>query len=272
MRHGMVVCAAGVLLAGCYLSHPDLAPRPRDGGPDPFDGFVPRFDSDVPFDGSRPDGDIPPFDGSRPDSDVPFDGSRPDAMLPDAMLPDASRPDSGPRDSGPPSPALRMARTTYLEVEDSPVFDTVSNHCFELWVRTRETGDADYCQKGDSIARHLFAGQRDGRLVMGWDVFPEPYYVGGPAMPIGVWTHLALVVVADAGGRHTAEAYMNGMLVDTRTGVPDLLRAFNDVEIICGNADFDVDEIRVWRVQRTGAQIRANMNMRLSGGIPSTLR
>lgn len=274
MRHGLAVCAAGLVLSGCYLSHPGHG---RDGG-SPLDGLV-LFDGLVDFDADMPpfDADVPPFDGlvgldvdAPPfDGDVPpFDASRPDASRPDASRPDASRPDATAGDSGRPSPALRMSATTFMEVEDSPVFDTPFDHSFELWVRSREGSDADFCRKGDGSASHFYAGQRGGRVVMGWQVFPDERFVIGPVLTRDRWTHLALVVTARPDGAHAAELFVDGTSVDRLARAPNLLRTFNDVEFICGNSDFDVDEIRMWSVVRSETQIRMNMTNRIAGSIP----
>ena len=161
-----------------------------------------------------------------------------------------------------------MSASTFLEVEDSVVFDTPFNHTFELWVRSRESGDQDFCRKGDASANHLYLGLRGGHVAMGWQVFPREYLVTGPALARDRWTHLALVVTEAPASTHSMELFVDGVSVASRSSVPDLFRSFNDVEFVCGHADFDVDEIRVWRFPRTGPQIRVNMRSRISGSIP----
>jgi hypothetical protein len=152
------------------------------------------------------------------------------------------------------------------------VFDAPDDSAFELWVRSRETGDADFCQKGDSIARHLFVGVRGGRVVMGWEVAPLSHALIGPVLVPDRWTHLAFVARVDASaGLHETTLYVDGAQVAAATGVPDLRRAFNDQVFRCGFADVDVDEIRAWRVARDPMAILANMNMRISGSIPGML-
>ncbi|MCA9610125.1 MAG: hypothetical protein KC619_31225 [Myxococcales bacterium] len=272
-------------LAGCYLSHPGEG-APRDAGTDApitplFDGDFPGFDAgpDVPPDAGRPD------TGVGMDADVRFDAGFDagvivigrDAGRRDAGPRDAGRRDAGPRDAGfdagsdaggPRRPALRFTPSTYFEVEDSPAFDTPDNHALELWIRSRESGDADFCQKGDSVARELFVGLRGGRVVAGWEVAPLSHVLTGPLLVPGAWTHVAFVARAQPDGRHQTELFVDGVLVDRNADVPDLTRAFNDVVFSCGRADFDVDEIRVWRVARDPMAILANMNMRISGSIP----
>ena len=78
---------------------------------------------------------------------------------------------------------------------------------------------------------------------MGWQVFPDEHFVTGPALTRDRWTHLALVVTARPDGNHAAELFVDGTSVDRLPSAPDLVRAPNEVRFICGNADFDVDEL-----------------------------
>ena len=79
--------------------------------------------------------------------------------------------------------------------------------------------------------------------------------------------HVAPIFVARAqgDGLHRAELFVDGAPVAAGMGIPDLFSSFNDVRFTCGRADFDADEIRVWRVGRTVSAIRAEMDRSISG-------
>lgn len=178
--------------------------------------------------------------------------------------------DAGPPpfDAGPRRPALRLSRTTFWGVGDAPTFDLPDRSTFEIWVRSRELRDAEICRKGDAMARDLVVGQRDGALVAGWQVAGVPYFLSGGPMPFDTWVHVAIVRRRSASGASTdAELYVDGALVATGT-LPRLVDSFNDLPFRCGFADADVDEVRLWRITRTGSDILANMRRRVSGGIP----
>jgi hypothetical protein len=188
------------------------------------------------------------------------------------MRPDGGR-DAGMMmlDAGPARPALRFNRTTYMFVGDAPTFDIPADSTLEVWVRSRELGDIDFCGKGNRLARDLIVGQRGGRLVAGWQVAGIEYFINGPEVPFDEWVHVGLVREADADGRHTARLYVNGELLETAFASPQLVRSFNDIDFRCGFANVDIDEIRLWRVARSTADVRANYARRISGGIPGLM-
>ncbi|MCB9596223.1 MAG: LamG domain-containing protein [Sandaracinaceae bacterium] len=296
-RRVLTLVLGGTLFAGCYLSHPGES-TPFDGGARPDVPITPLFDGDFPgfdagptrrdagrFDAGTPDGGLPGFDAGRDagfffdGGFVGFDAGRPrrdagvrlDAGPRDAGPGrDASRPDAGPGldAGGPRRPALRFTATTYFEVEDSPAFDTPDDSALEMWVRSREPGDATFCEKGDATTRHLFVGVRGGNLVMGWEVAPLSHTLVGPPLVLDRWTHVAFVAQLQPDGRHTTYLYVDGVAVARMADVPELRRAFGDQVFTCGRSDVDIDEIRVWRVARDQMAIIANMNMRISGSIP----
>lgn len=249
-----------VLLAGCYESHPGTAAPGRDAGPG-MDGRVPPLPDAGPFD-APPGVDVGPpgeFDAGPPRDAGPRrdSGPRRDAGPP---------PDSGP-DGGPARPALRFGPTTFMAGGDSPSFDRRFDGAYELWVRPRTTDDGDFCRKGDGTARHLVAGQRGGNLIMGWQVALESYYLTGPPLVPGRWTYVAQSWSRNGDGTHSVTMYVDGLPV--ATGVfPRLQDSFNDIDFICGRFDVDVDEIRIWRISRSDAEIASTWMSSLSSGIP----
>lgn len=256
MRLPLTIAVLG--LSGCYVSHATTSDRPRP------DASVALSDTSIP-DGAFPDSPrrdafidagsdalVPP----PPDAGVVVDSGR-----------DAGTLDASPLvDAGPARPALRFSAATYFEVEDSPPFDTPLDHSIELWVRSRESGDADFCQKGNPIARHLFIGLRGGRIAAGWQASPvADQFLLGPALVRDRWTHVAFVARAQGDGLYRALLLVDGSPVASEMDIPDLVPSFNAVRFTCGRADFDVDEIRVWRVGRNVSAIRAEMDRSISG-------
>lgn len=135
-------------------------------------------------------------------------------------------------------------------------------------MRSRELRDAEYCRKGDAMARDLVVGQRGGVLIAGWQVGTEPFFLTGGPVPFDTWVHLAVVRRRSADGASTdAELYVNGVLAAT-ANLLRLVDSFNDLPFRCGFADADVDEVRLWRITRTGSDILSNMRRHVSGGIP----
>lgn len=271
----LTFCAA-LSIAGCYESHLGFG---RDGGD------VPPFDAGT----SEPDGglrrDAGRFDAGRFDGgfDAGFDGGRFDAGRFDAGRFDAGRFDAGldagrdagrfdagdpPDGGGPVRPALRTAVRTYFSFPDEPVYDLPDGATFELWVRPRPTlRNVDFCGKGDEMSRDLIVGLRGSHLVVGWSYAGESHLAMAPTpMDFDRWTHVAMVRRPEADGRHTLQLFVDGMLVRTESSVPNVDVVFNDLPFLCGRADVDIDEMRLWRVARSESDLRANMGMRISGG------
>lgn len=298
----LVTAALAAFFSGCYLAHPregeadadwnleDGALGPdaaasdagrddgRDAGPPPVDAGVdagrdagedsgPADAGSGPADGGIDAGRDGGVDAGRVDAgldagrDGGVDGGR-DAGFEDGGV------DAGPVDAGPERPALRVGAGTFFFMSDSPTFDLARESTFELWVRSRQLGDADFCGKGNRLARDLIVGQREGRIVAGWQVAGVPYFATGPAIPANRWVHVAIVRRPNPDGTHAVELIVDGDRVDEVASLPRLVGAFNDIVFRCGLVDADIDEIRLWRVARAAEDIRATFTRRISGGIP----
>lgn len=93
----------------------------------------------------------------------------------------------------------------------------------------------------------------------------------GSAVTFGQWQHIA---ATESGGIVTV--YVNGTPLSTCSGAPAPLT--NSEDLFLGRAAFgdsfdqrflgDVDEVRVWNVARTGAEIATDYNRRLPAGTP----
>ncbi|MEM7116269.1 MAG: choice-of-anchor D domain-containing protein [Chloroflexota bacterium] len=86
----------------------------------------------------------------------------------------------------------------------------------------------------------------------------------GVALPPGDWHHLAAVVQS---GSWTI--YLNGEIIGTGSGAPTAPTTTLSIgSNHAGTDNFDgaIDEVRIWTVARSQAQIQANMSSRLTGG------
>ena len=146
-----------------------------------------------------------------------------------------------------------------------------------LWVRYgAPAGD------GDSGAQVFLALRRDqttgvelgirGGTLAAWTVYGTRTLAAAPSLPpAGVWHHVAFVLDAgDAGA--VASLYVDGVLSASGAAEPNAL-----TPIACwigspdGTADLfagDMDEIRVWNVARTAAEVAEEMQ----GGAPPPQR
>ncbi len=86
----------------------------------------------------------------------------------------------------------------------------------------------------------------------------------------GTWYHVAVTYNAATGDM---KLYKNGVLVNSATGVAtytetvQYIGAFNAAFVFSGK----IDEVRIWNVERTGAQIAAAMNCPLTGDEPGLM-
>jgi len=87
-------------------------------------------------------------------------------------------------------------------------------------------------------------------------------FIDAYAIPVNQWFHVAVVQSGN-----TATLYYNGTVVNSQAQTPAETRSRDDVWIgrghfwAWGDCSFDgmMDELRVWNVARTGAQIKENM-------------
>jgi hypothetical protein len=96
---------------------------------------------------------------------------------------------------------------------------------------------------------------------VGFTQFGVQDYTFNYSAPAGTWVHLAFVCDT------TTRLYVNGVLQDTSSATISLPlgRIGYDTS---GHPDYlkgTLDEVRVWNVARTPAQIQANMNHSLAG-------
>lgn len=181
------------------------------------------------------------------------------------------------RDAGrpPSSDALRFTATQVMTVPDRPALSLGPELTFEMWARLRSPGVI--AVKGEpTVASHLYLELRpspDGTFHtfwLGWSQGGARTIVSVERpTPADTWTHFALVQRATPSGRVMIELFIDG---ESATGpidagdVMSYLASFNTGAFVIGRTEMDVDEIRLWRVARGQAAIRASMRSELTPG------
>jgi len=92
----------------------------------------------------------------------------------------------------------------------------------------------------------------------------DPWQITGIAMPVNQWVHIALVRSGT-----TASLYLNGILKGSQTGYTistggTNFKIGNQFGALSEYYNGSIDEIRVWNVARTAAQIKAGMDKPVS--------
>lgn len=233
--------------------------------------------------------------GSSHDAPQAFDSAgTADARVADALVaPDArldapatadafsGTPDASPPDSAPPPNETSLVFDgvdDYVRVADAASLSGFSAITIETWAKpTIATGERAIVGKmydGSNWEFGLFR-RSDGAAEFDWSCGASCGYFlksGTAAFPVDQWTHIA-GTWSPAG----AVLYVNGSLASAGVGgVSGLADTLNAVFIGAGElsgapARFwqgGVDEIRVWNVVRTQAEIQADMNRTLVGNEP----
>jgi hypothetical protein len=160
----------------------------------------------------------------------------------------------------------------YLEVPHSTQLNPTAAFTFEAWVAIANNPASEDCR---SIAgKNYLQAYWFGVCNVAGKPTLRSYLKGGASarnggiIPAGVWTHVA-VVFNGSDRRH----YINGELAATFPEVGPLgtstspFRIGSDVSWTFSPSGL-IDEVRLWSVARTIAQIRANLNVHISADQP----
>lgn len=156
----------------------------------------------------------------------------------------------------------------WINVPDSPSLDISGNFTFEAWVSITNSATGEDCRTiaGKAYLETWWIGQCN----VGGQPTLRSYLKGGGSarnggiIPRGVLTHVAVVF----NGTQRLH-YINGELAATFAESGPLPTDSQPVQI---GSDVNwvhsptglIDEVRLWNVARTEAQIRANLNTRIS--------
>jgi hypothetical protein len=160
----------------------------------------------------------------------------------------------------------------YIRIPHSPALNPTGAFTFEAWVSIRNNPAGEDCR---SIAgKNYLDAWWIGLCTVGGQPTLRSYLKGGGSaknggiIPAGGWTHIA-VVFTGSERRH----YINGELAAQFAEAGPLTTSDDDMRI---GGDFSwnpqpqgaIDEVRLWNVARTTAQIRAFLNKRIRTAQP----
>lgn len=159
----------------------------------------------------------------------------------------------------------------------APLSVTTNTMTFECWAYANGSQSSAaglvFARGGVTPASGIgFAYLDPGKLGYNWNDAGSSYnWTGGPAYPLNTWFHTALVVEADK-----ATLYLNG--VPYVNNVPHLPVTFADITQLatdncCSERMFNgkMDEVRIWNVARTKAEIVASMNASVPTNSPGLM-
>lgn len=157
----------------------------------------------------------------------------------------------------------------YVQIPHSATLNPTSAFTFEAWVNVRDPGGCASIA-GKNLQKAWWVGICGEKLrsyVRGFNGVPRD----AGDLPPGVWTHIA-VVFNGAQRLH----YINGELAGSWPEPGPLTTSTDPVRI---GSDFmhdvqpmgEIDEVRLWSVARTQAQIRAWLNERIRVAQPGLI-
>lgn len=226
-----------------------------------------------PGGGAAGDGGSTPGDGSPPVVDLDGGDAGPDASAPDAA------PDAGPRH------ALAFTGGSYVAVD---AFGIPADFTLEAWVRPasysgetlviakdRRNQGAAQCRLGFDATGHLFflmsdsAGDDHG-LYSGGYVLVSP-----AALPLATWSHVAVTKNGPAFALYVDGAQVKTFAAGSAFTYGGPVVEFRIAARVDTNGTSDsaldgaIDEVRVWSVARTQAQIAAARSTVIAPSDPS---
>lgn len=173
--------------------------------------------------------------------------------------------------AGVPKIALDFSQS-FVQVPDNSAFDLSNSWTLEAWAYPRAAGngnDQDIISKWDGApdAAYILQIDRTGvlRLVTN-DGSNQTIVLGQTLIANTTWQHIAATFSSG-----TVRLYLNGVLDKTATGA---LTPINSSQPLAfgregnfagGTFNGRIDEVRVWKVVRTGSELATSRGKRLSG-------
>ncbi|MBS0641775.1 MAG: LamG domain-containing protein, partial [Proteobacteria bacterium] len=192
-----------------------------------------------------------------------------------AVSPGGANPVAGPWwTTGKLGGGLALNGADQVELADAPALNVTGSATIEAWVRLDHfdnswtpiiyKGAAD----GSFLRTYALWVNNDGSVLGSTFIGTSEQTVrtGGGQVALGTWTHLALVFDRTAG---QARIYVNGTLAATNglsqssapvTDGPLIIGAQTEAANTHGRVQGIIDEVQIWSVARSGADIAATMN------------
>ncbi len=159
----------------------------------------------------------------------------------------------------------------WITVQDSGTLDLYDRMTVEAWVRpdtTGEWGTAVLKEADDDLAYALYAGATSGQPRGQVRTTSDARATGPSVLPAGEWSHLATTWDGT-----TVRLYVNGTQVATAAASGTIPASSGPLRL-GGNDLWDewfdgtIDEVRVYSVARSAAQVATDMNTPVAGGGP----
>ena len=163
--------------------------------------------------------------------------------------------------------SFNSASSQYISVPDNAALELTDNLTFEAWVYPTGSGNMAILDKGNY--NYLFEIRPNGNTGLGLSSAWGWIYSAG-SVPLNTWSHVAVVFQT---GTNAVKFYLNGSLLSQHTAPGALTTntgTFAIGEQAPGNCNCNffqgmMDEVRVWGVARTEAQIQSDMHQTLTG-------
>lgn len=203
------------------------------------------------------------------------------APIADAYLPFV---DAWQDDAGPISRSIQCLSTTHVTIPDRPSIEPAVPTTIEFWIRPRGPGLITSVGDPASVARLVtqLVGADDGTLTFTTWIDPSgPFGRGFELVQtfgvtrslVGAWHHIAFVIDGSPEGWLRVALLVDGELLASfmdvdGTPIANYERVATHSALQLCSLDADLDEVRIWRVARTQAEIQANMRVTLPAGDP----
>lgn len=136
----------------------------------------------------------------------------------------------------------------------------------EAWINASATTGFPNILSGTGTALFISNGQ----LVAGHATGGFAQVLDAVAISTGTWYHVAVTYNAASG---TMKLYKDGVLVSSTPAVPNYIEPFLDLSLFSGANHFSgfIDEVRIWKIERSISQLVSNKDCELTGDEPGLL-